>query len=116
MKERRIHYWNQGISTKRPWIILISDGEIEAESVKKNLKQIVDIREEVQYYKKYFIQPIAITEDANNEFLETLTTRKSLLLKDAKFSEIFIFLSTSIGGNPMPVPEITTIKSDDWYI
>lgn len=110
VKERRIHYWDQGISTKRPWIILISDGDIEAESVKKNLKQIVDIREKAQYYKEYFIQPIAISEKANIEFLETIATTKPLSLKDAKFSEFFRFLSISFGGNPGPDSKNTTIE------
>lgn len=114
VKKRRIHYWNQGISTKRPWIILISDGDIKAESVKKNLKQIVDIREGAHYYKQYFIQPIAISEKANIEFLETLATTKPILLKEARFLEFFRFLSISFGGNPTPASKNTTINVDDW--
>lgn len=113
VKERRIHYWNQGISTKCPWIIPISNGDIGAESVKKNLKQIVEIRKRAQYYKQYFIQPIAISEKANMEVLETLATTKPLLLKDAEFSGFFRFLSVSFGGNPAPISQNATIELEN---
>lgn len=96
VKERKHYYRDQGVAYKRPWIIIISNGEIDAMILKNNLKQIIDIRDESFYYKGYYIQPLVLDEDANRCFLDTIATNETMKMKDAKFSHFFRWLSTSM--------------------
>lgn len=96
---RKQYYREQGIPYKRPWIIIISNGECDAESIKNNLKQLVDFRDEAIYNKRYFIQSIAIDENADMNVLDFVATNKTIFMKDAKFLHFFRWLSGSLAGD-----------------
>lgn len=96
IEERKQFYRNQGIAYKRPWIILLSNGEIDALVLKKKLKQFLNIREEANLCKRYFIQPLAVGRYADMNFLDILATNRAIEMKDAKLTHFFRWLSSSM--------------------
>lgn len=96
IEERKQFYREQGIAYRRPWIILLSNGKIDAFVLKRNLKLFLDIREESIYNKGYFIQPLAVGRYADMNFLNIIATNRAIKMKDAKLSHFFRWLSSSM--------------------
>jgi hypothetical protein len=71
--------------------------------LKNNWKQIISIRDEAVINKRYFIQPIAIDEDADMNILDSIATSKAILMKDANLS--FFFKQLNL---------VEAIYPDDW--
>ncbi len=91
IEEQKCLYDSCGITSKRPWIFLISDGEptdYDWEIVAKKC-QIA------QQNKKVVIHAVG-TEDANLEKLAKFSQSKPKRLTGLKFTEFFLWLSRSV--------------------
>jgi uncharacterized protein YegL len=87
--ERKKYYNEHGIASKRPWIVMITDGEANVDSIKNQVKQ---------EGKKgsYFFLPIAVDSGADMNVLNSLATDSAYMLKGLNFSSFFKWLSRSI--------------------
>ena len=92
VERRKQFYRDHGIWYMRPWIFLISSGDVDAFVLKKNLKQLLTIIEGARN-KKYFLQPLAVGENIDRNFLGVITTRSVIKMKDAKLSNVISGLS-----------------------
>lgn len=93
--DQRKKWWReQGKSYKRPWIILITDGEPDDG---QDVDGIAEKIKEGMNSKHFFFLPLAV-QGANMEILKKINLGKDALpLKGKKFSEFFQWLSNSIG-------------------
>ena len=89
VKQRMQFYRENGIPYKRPWIIILSNGMADTEMSNINLKQIVDIRHDTISNNNSFIQPISISDDAQMDFFEMISTANAINIKDVQFSFFF---------------------------
>ena len=90
VEDRKRYYKDHGIAYKRPWIVMITDGFANVDSIKGQVKQ--DGKD-----LHYFFQPIAIDDGADMNILNSLATTMAFKLKDQKFSKFFEWLSKSLG-------------------
>jgi uncharacterized protein YegL len=88
--ERKKYYDENGIASKRPWIVMITDGKAKVDSIKEQVKQDA-------LGKHYYFLPIAVDEGADMNVLNSLATDCAFMLKGLKFSEFFKWLSRSMG-------------------
>lgn len=90
VSDRKAYWVQHGISYKRPWIIMITDGYANVDSIKDQVKkEAAD--------KHFFFLPIAVDDAADMNVLNSLATDKAFKLGAHKFSEFFEWLSNSIG-------------------
>ena len=104
---RKLLYDDCGISSKRPWIFLISDGEptdYDWERVAKKCR-------EAQENKKVIIHAIG-TEEANLEKLAKFSTLPPKRLNGLKFTEFFLWLSRSVSCVSKASPQAVDIDED----
>lgn len=107
-------YDDCGISSKRPWIFLISDGEptdYDWERVAKKCR-------EAQENKKVIIHAIG-TEEANLDKLAKFSTLPPRRLSGLKFTEFFLWLSRSVScvskASPQQTDSIEDFFSNDEF-
>ena len=103
----KLLYDDCGISSKRPWIFLISDGEptdYDWERVAKKCR-------EAQENKKVIIHAIG-TEEANLEKLAKFSTLPPKRLNGLKFTEFFLWLSRSVSCVSKASPQAVDIDED----
>ena len=93
VKERKDYYKGQNITYKRPWIVMITDGQANVDSIKDQVKKDGDA-------KHYFFLPIAADNgpDIDMKLLNSLATDRAYQLKGLKFSDFFQWLSRSFDG------------------
>jgi uncharacterized protein YegL len=90
LEQRKQAYKNAGIGYFRPWIFLITDGgptdqwRDAAEKIKQG--------EDAQAFSFFAVG----VEGANMDILEKLSVRKPLKLKELRFRDLFIWLSSSM--------------------
>jgi len=89
VNDRKKYYNDNAIPSKRPWIVMISDGDASVDNIKAKVKQEGN-------EKRYFFLPIAADDGANMDTLNSLATDKAYKLKNLKFSDFFKWLSRSI--------------------
>lgn len=85
VEERKKFYRESGISYKCPWIIMMTDGFANVDSIKDKVNE--DGKQ-----KRYRFQPIAIDEGADMNVLNSLTTTKSVFMLDDDKRNIISFL------------------------
>ena len=90
VEERKRYYKDHGINYKRPWIVMVTDGFANVDSIKEQVKK-------GGADKHYYFQPIAVDDGADMNVLDSLATGKAFKLKEKSFSEFFQWLSNSIG-------------------
>ncbi len=90
VRDRKAYWVNHGVSYKRPWIIMITDGYANVDSIKDQVKK--DAAD-----KHFFFLPIAVDDAADMNVLNSLATNKAFKLGTHKFAEFFKWLSNSIG-------------------
>lgn len=90
VEERKQYYKDHGIAYKRPWIVMVTDGYANVESIKGRVKKDGED-------KHYFFQPIAVDDGADMNLLNSLATQQAFKLKDQNFSAFFKWLSNSLG-------------------
>ena len=82
IRERKKYYNDNGISYRRPCIVMITDGDTNVDSIKEQVKQD-------GIAKRYYFLPIAANEDANLDVLNSLATDHALFLNGLRLSCIF---------------------------
>ena len=89
--EERKAYWNEhGVSYKRPWIVMITDGYANVDSIVAEVKQ-------GSKDKHFFFLPIAVDDNSDMNVLNSIASEQAFKLKDGnRFSEFFQWLSNSI--------------------
>ena len=98
-------YDDCGISSKRPWIFIISDGEPTDYDWEKTAKKC----REAQENKKVIIHAIG-TEGANLEKLAKFSTLPPRRLNGLKFTEFFLWLSRSVSCVSKASPQTDSIE------
>lgn len=98
VKNRKEWYKSTGQPYYRPWIILMTDGEPNAD---QDIQALANRIKSDTASKKYVVLPIGV-EGANMEILHRIEGDGSgkipaMSLKDAQFSSFFKWLSNSIG-------------------
>ncbi len=107
IEEQKLLYDNCGISSKRPWIFLISDGEptdYDWEYVAKKCRK-------AQENKKVVIHAVG-TEGANLEKLAKFSTLAPKRLNGLKFTEFFLWLSRSVSCVSRAAPQTDNFIED----
>ena len=89
VEERKRYYIGHGIAYKRPWIVMVTDGYANVDSIKEQVKN--DSKA-----KHYFFQPIAVDDGADMNVLNSLATIRAFKLRDQNFSTFFKWLSNSL--------------------
>ena len=107
IEEQKCLYDSCGITSKRPWIFLISDGEptdYDWESVAKKCCL-------AQKNKKVVIHAVG-TEDANLDKLAKFSLNSPKRLSGLKFTEFFLWLSRSVSCISKAAPNTSDYLED----
>ena len=107
IEEQKCLYDSCGITSKRPWIFLISDGEptdYDWEIVAKKCR-------EAQKNKKVVIHAVG-TQDANLEKLAKFSTNSPKRLSGLRFTEFFLWLSRSVSCVSRAAPNTDDLLED----
>ena len=91
VEERKAYHDSHGIPRKRSWIVPICDGHA-------NVQNIVEKVQKGSREKHYFVQPIAVGNDADLDALNSIASTEAIKIENAgQFSHIFRWLSNSLG-------------------
>ena len=107
IEEQKALYDSCGITSKRPWIFLISDGEptdYDWEIVAKKCR-------EAQKNKKVVIHAVG-TQGANLDKLAQFSTNSPKRLSGLRFTEFFLWLSRSVSCVSRAAPNATDLLED----
>ncbi len=107
IEEQKDLYDNCGITSKRPWIFLISDGEptdYDWESIAKKCC-------EAQKNKKVIVHTVG-TEGANLDKLGKFSIIPPKRLSGLKFTEFFLWLSRSVSCISIAAPNASDLLDD----
>ena len=107
IEEQKDLYDNCGITSKRPWIFLISDGEptdYDWESIAKKCC-------EAQEHKKVIVHTVG-TEGANLDNLGKFSIISPKRLSGLKFTEFFLWLSRSVSCISIAAPNASDLLDD----
>lgn len=92
VQERKEQYKANGITYYRPWILMITDGA-PTDDVQQATQRIIDDEEN----KRVVFFAVGV-EGADIELLRQISVRPPAKLDGLNFSELFIWLSTSMKG------------------
>ena len=107
--QKRIYDTN-GISSTRPWIMIISDGEPND----RGWEDVAERCRNAEVKKKVAIYPIG-TESANFDALALFSNKSPKKLKGLNFNELFIWLSRSMTAVSSSSPgEKVQLPAADW--
>ena len=111
IEEQKCLYDNCGITSKRPWIFLISDGE----PTDYGWEESAEICRYAQKNKKVVIHAIG-TQGANLEKLAKFSLLPPKRLTGLKFTEFFLWLSRSVSCISKAAPNANNYLDDinDW--
>ena len=101
IEEQKCLYDSCGITSKRPWIFLISDGE----PTDYDWEQIAEKCRYAQQNKKVVIHAVG-TQGANLDKLAKFSTISPKRLTGLKFTEFFLWLSRSVSCISKAAPNI----------
>lgn len=110
LTERKKLYRTTGLRYFRPWMFLITDGEPTDEW--QSAAELVH-----QYTKNKHLSFFAVgVEDANMAILKNISVRPPVQLKGLEFSEMFAWLSSSLGAasHSNPGEEVQLRTVDSW--
>ncbi len=104
-------YDSCGITSKRPWIFLISDGE----PTDYDWEEVAAKCRDAQNKKKVVIHAVG-TKDANLEKLAMFSTNSPKRLSGLRFTEFFLWLSRSVSCVSRAAPNAPELFEDtgDW--
>jgi uncharacterized protein YegL len=111
IENQKALYDNCGITSKRPWIFLISDGE----PTDYGWEQAAEKCRYAQQNKKVVIHAVG-TQDANLDKLAKFSLMSPKRLAGLKFTEFFLWLSRSVSCVSKAAPGADTLLEDtnDW--
>lgn len=111
IEEQKCLYDSCGITSKRPWIFLISDGE----PTDYGWEQAAEKCRYAQQNKKVIIHAIG-TQGANLNKLAKFSTMSPKRLTGLKFTEFFLWLSRSVSCISKAAPNAEALLKDinDW--
>ena len=111
IEDQKCLYDNCGITSKRPWIFLISDGE----PTDYGWEDSAELCRYAQKNKKVVIHAIG-TQDANLEKLAKFSLLPPKRLTGLKFTEFFLWLSRSVSCISKAAPNANSYLDDinDW--
>lgn len=111
IEEQKCLYDSCGITSKRPWIFLISDGE----PTDYGWEEAAEVCRYAQKNKKAVIHAIG-TQGANLEKLAKFSTLPPKRLTGLKFTEFFLWLSRSVSCISKASPNANNYLDDitDW--
>ncbi|MFI3241478.1 MAG: VWA domain-containing protein [Alphaproteobacteria bacterium] len=112
IETQKVLYDNCGITSKRPWIFLISDGEPTDYDWEIIAKKAIKAQEQ----KKVVIHAVG-TKDANLEKLAKFSIMQPKRLSGLRFTEFFLWLSRSVSCISKASPSTSDQLDDigDWY-
>lgn len=96
LQARKALYRVNGIAYYRPWIFMITDGEPQGEP-EQIVEQVTRRIKEDEASKRVAFFPVGV-ENANLTRLAQISVRTPLKLKGLNFSEMFLWLSTSMAA------------------
>lgn len=104
-------YDENGITSTRPWIILISDGV----PTDHNWEYVAERCREAESDKRCVIFPVG-TETADFDALDKFSNKTAKRLGGLQFSELFVWLSRSMTAVSSSVPgeSVQLPATDDW--
>lgn len=111
IEEQKCLYDSCGITSKRPWIFLISDGE----PTDYSWEDSAELCRYAQKYNKVLIHAIG-TQGANLDKLAKFSTLPPKRLTGLKFTEFFLWLSRSVSCISKATPNANNYMDDitDW--
>lgn len=108
--EQKQNYDSNGISSTRPWIIAISDGEPNDHG----WEQVAEECRDQESQKKVVVFPIG-TESADMEALSLFSNKEAKKLKGLQFDELFVWLSRSMATVSSSAPgETVQLPAASW--
>ena len=107
IEEQKCLYDSCGITSKRPWIFLISDGE----PTDYGWEQAAEKCREAQQNKKVVIHAVG-TQGANLDKLAKFSLMSPKRLSGLKFTEFFLWLSRSVSCISRAAPNMPDILDD----
>ena len=111
IEKQKCLYDSCGITSKRPWIFLISDGE----PTDYDWEMVAQKCRKAQENKKVVIHAVG-TQEANLEKLGKFSTMAPKRLTGLKFTEFFLWLSRSVSCISRAAPNAPDLLEDtgDW--
>jgi uncharacterized protein YegL len=107
IEEQKCLYDSCGVTSKRPWIFLISDGE----PTDYGWEQAAEKCREAQQNKKVVIHAVG-TQGANLDKLAKFSLMAPKRLSGLKFTEFFLWLSRSVSCVSRAAPNMPDILDD----
>jgi uncharacterized protein YegL len=110
IEEQKRNYDANGISSTRPWIIVLSDGAPND----YGWEDVATRCRDAESRKKVVIYPIG-TEDADMDALGSFSNKSAKKLKGLQFNELFVWLSRSMTAVSSSSPgEKVQLPADNW--
>lgn len=91
IKDRKRDYNNNGVPSYRPWLFVLTDGEAtDSTEVASNALR------DAQKNGQVTVFPVGVGSDVNLEGLKSIAQAKPLRLDEARWNEMFVWLSQSL--------------------
>lgn len=94
LQERKARYRANGIAYYRPWVLMLTDGEPQGEPDQIVLEAVARLQSDEEHKRVAFFA--VGVEGANMAVLSRLAVRKPVKLTGLNFTEMFVWLSTSM--------------------
>ncbi len=115
LEARKNYYKENGIDYYQPWLIIMSNGELNSREAIKTVQESV---KELENQKKLVVISLGVGDGAAMDVMDGFSRKKAKKLKRFHFSEAFewhgqVLIENNMGADPCEKIKLDSV--DDWY-